>query len=246
MTGGEFAYDSVDALYYNLNKVSLSRGGSYIASPKWLKNKKATVNPKNKDDKCFQCALTVALNYEKIKKDLQRISKIKPFIDQYNWKEIDFPSHGKDWKKFESNNKSIALNILHVPHNTKKIRHASNSKYNLTRENQVILLMITDGEKWHYLAVKSLSTLFREITGNKHGNVYCLNCFQSYTTENKLKKHKKVCENHDYCYVEMPDEYNKILKYNKGQKSMRVPLIIIADLECLLEKMNTCHNNPEK
>ena len=94
--GSEPAYDSVDALYYNLNKVSLSRGGSYIDSPKWIKNKKATINKetmKNNDDKCFQYAVTVVLNYEKIKKDPQRISKIKPFIDQYNWKDINFPSH---------------------------------------------------------------------------------------------------------------------------------------------------------
>ena len=87
MRGRDFVYDSVEALYYNLNKVSLSRGGSYIDSPKWLKNKKATINPKNNYDKCFQYALTVALNYEKIKKDPQRISKIRPFIDQYNWKD---------------------------------------------------------------------------------------------------------------------------------------------------------------
>ena len=63
MRGSEFAYDSVDILYYNLNKVSLNRGGSYIDSPKWLKQK-ATINLKNKDDKCYQYALTVALNYE--------------------------------------------------------------------------------------------------------------------------------------------------------------------------------------
>ena len=118
-----------------------------------VKNKRATINPKNKD-KCFQCVLTVALNYGKIKKDPQRISNIKPFIDQYNWNEIDFPSHIKDWKRFESNNKSVAHNILYVSYNTEKIRHAYKSKYNLTRESQVILLMITDGEKW-YLAVKS-------------------------------------------------------------------------------------------
>ena len=155
MRGREFAYDSVDALYYNLNKVSLSRGRSYIDSPKWLKNKKATINPKNKDDKCFQYALTVALSYEQIEKDPQRISKIKPFN-------------------------------------------------------------------------------------------YCLNCFQSYTTENKLKKHKKVRENHDYSYVEMPEEDNEVLKYNQGEKSTRVPVIIYVDLESLLKKMNTCHNNPEK
>ena len=132
-----------------------------------------------------------------------------------------------------------------MPHNTEKIRHAYKSKYNLNRENQVILLMITDGERWHYLAVKSLSALFRGITNNI-GDFYCLNCFCSYRTENKLKRHKKVCENHDYCYVEMPEEDNKILKYNHREKSMKVSFTIYADLECLLEKTNTCHNNPEK
>ena len=75
---------------------------------------------------------------------------------------------------------------------TEKITHVYKSKYNLIHENQVILLTITDGEKWHYLVVKSLSPLFREITGNNRGEIYCLNCFQSYTTKNKLKKHKKV------------------------------------------------------
>ena len=73
LRGSEFVYDSVDSLYYNLNGKSLSRGGSYIDSPKWLKNKKTTINPKNYDDKCFKYALTVALNYEQIKKDPQRI-----------------------------------------------------------------------------------------------------------------------------------------------------------------------------
>ena len=100
------------------------------------------------------------MNYEQIKKDPQRISKIKPFIDQQSWKEIDFPSHRKDWKKFESNNKSIDFNILYVPHNNKKVRHSYKSKYNLNRENQVILLMITDDKKWRYLAVNSLPVLF--------------------------------------------------------------------------------------
>ena len=84
------------------------------------------------------------------------------------------------------------------------------------------------------------------ITGNNNGAFYCLNCFRLYTTENKLEKHKKVCKNHDYCYVEMPKEGNKILKYNLSEKSMSAPFAIYADLECLLEKMSTCHNNPKK
>ena len=125
------------------------------------------MNPKNNDDKCFQYAFIDALNYQNIKNNPERISKIKSFIDQYNWKEINFPSQKEGWKKFESNNKSTALNILFVPYNTKEIRYAYTSKYNLKWEDEVILLMITDGEKWHYLAVKNLSALLRGITGNK-------------------------------------------------------------------------------
>ena len=135
---------------------------------------------------------------------------------------------------------------MYVPYNAKEIRHAYKSKYNLKCENQVIPLMITDGEKSHYLAIKSLSALLRGITGNNNGDFYCLNCFRSYTTKDKLKKHKNVCKNHDHCYVEMPKEDNKILKYNHSEQSMRAPFVIYADLECLLEEMSTCHNNPEK
>ena len=105
--------------------------------------------------------------------------------------------------------------------------------------------MITDGKKWYYLAVKSLSVLLRGITSNQNG-YFCLNCFHSYSTKNKLKKHERVCYDHDYCYVEMPNDNNKILKYNQGEKSMKAPFIIYADLECLLEKMHSCQNNPEK
>ena len=117
---------------------------------------------------------------------------------------------------------------------------------NISGESQVILLMITDGEKWHYLAVKLLPALFRGITSNHKEDFYCLNCFHSYSAENKLKNHKKLCENHDYYYVEMPEKDNKILKYNQRGKFLNVPFVIYANLESLLEKMNTCHNNPEK
>ena len=154
MKGSEFVFDSVNSLYYELHEISLNKSGSCIDGSKWLKNKKATIKPKNDDDNLFQSAITVALNHEQIKKDPQRITEIKRFIDQCSWKEIDFPSHKKDWNEFENNNKTLAPNILYIPHNTEEIRHVFNSKYNLNRENQVIFLMITDGKKWHYLAVK--------------------------------------------------------------------------------------------
>ena len=109
MKKSEFIFDSVDLLYYNVHRISLNRGGSYIVSPNWLKNKKAATNPKINDDKCFQYAGTPALNHEQIKKDPERISKIKPFIDQYNWREIEFPSHKKDWKRFALNKEVFVI-----------------------------------------------------------------------------------------------------------------------------------------
>ena len=84
MKGSEFIFDSVGVLYYNLNKISPNRYGSNTDSPEWLKNKNSTINLKDNDDKCFQYAVAVALNPKTIVKDLQRISKIKPFIGQYN------------------------------------------------------------------------------------------------------------------------------------------------------------------
>ena len=120
------------------------------------------------------------------------------------------------------------------------------SKYDLIHEEQIILLMITDGEKWHYLTVKNLSGLLRGITSTHYGDFHCLNCFRSYRTKRKLELHKKIWENHDYCKVEMPAKGNNIIKYNHGEKSMKVPFVIYADLECLLEKMSTCINNPNE
>ena len=156
-----------------------------------------------------------------------------------------FPSTSKDWKKFECNNK-VALNILYVPYNTKKINIAYKSKNNLTQKSQIILLMISDGQKWHYLVVKNLSGLLRGITSNHKEDFYCLNCFHSYRTKSKLEAHKKICENHDYAHVEMPTKNNNIIKYNHGEKSMKLPFVIYADLECLLEKMSTRINNPNE
>ena len=245
MRGSEFEFDGVNFLYYDFNKTSINRGGSYIDSPKWLKDKRSTINLKNNDDKCFQYAVTLALNLDKIKKDPQRVSKVKPFIEKYNWEDIDFPSTSKDWKKFECNNK-VALNILYVPYNTKQINIANKSKNNLTQKRQIILLMISDGQKWHYLVVKNLSRLLRGITSNHKEHFYCLNCFHSYRTENKLEAHKKTCENHDYCHVEMPTKNNNTIKYDHGEKSMKLPFLIYTDLECLLEKMSTCINNPNE
>ena len=245
MRGSDFIFNGINYLFYDFNRVSTSKGGSYIESPKWLKDKKCAINQKNNDNKCFQYAATLALNFNKIDKHPQRISKIKSFIENHNWNDINFPATKKDWNKFEVNNKDVALNILYVSFNTKKIEITYKSKYNLVRDNQIILLMISNGENRHYLAVKSLSRLLRGITSNHDGDYYCLNCFHSYRTENKLNAPRKICENNEYCNIEMPSPNNNLIKYNQGDKSLKLPFIIYADLECLLKKIDTCQNNTD-
>ena len=247
--GSNFVFESVDSLTYHIHKINLKRGRSYKKSPEWILNKRATINPKSKDNKCFQYAITAALSHQKIENHPERISYIKPFIDQYNWKGIDFAARIKDWKKFEQNNTTIVLNIIYVPLNTKTLNLAYKSKYNRKRENQVVLLMITDSNeigKWHYIPltsvltdngfnrpIRSLSRLFRRITSNNNGDFYCLGCLHSFRPDNALKKHERLCNNYDYCDIEMPYSANNTLKYIHGENSLKVPWVIYADFECL-------------
>ena len=125
--------------------------------------------------------------------------------------------------------------------------------------------MITDNkqsdeiDKWHYIALKSdsidngfnrpirsLSKLFRGITSNNNRDFYCLGCLHSFRTDNALKRHERLCNNHNYCHIEMPIRDNNTLKHNHGEKSLNVPWVIYADFECLLIKQQLCQNNPEE
>ena len=109
--------------------------------------------------------------------------------------------------------------------------------------------MITDSNeigKWHYIPltsvltdnglnrpIRSLSRLFRRITSNNNGDFYCLGCLHSLRPDNALKKHERLCNNYDYCDIEMPYSANNTLKYIHGENSLKVPWVIYADFECL-------------
>ena len=234
--GSDFVFESVDSLSYHIHKTSLKSGNSYIKSPKWILNKRATINPKNNDNKCFQYSITAALNHQNIENHPERISNIKPFIDKYNWKDIDFPARIKDWEKFEKNNKEIALNIIYTAPNKEKIKLAYKSKYNRKRKNQVVLLMITNGKqsdgtnKLHYIVLKSvrtdnefdhpirsLSRLFRAITSKIMEIFIVWVVYTLFKPITHLKKHERLCDNHGYCHIEMPTNDNNTLKYIVGK-----------------------------
>ena len=86
--------------------------------------------------------------------------------------------------------------------------------------------MITNEEKWHYLAVKKLSALLKGIISKYHGDFYWLNYFDSFAAEKNLESHKKVCENKDFYNVIMPSKGTKILQFNQYQKSDKAPFIM--------------------
>ena len=106
--------------------------------------------------------------------------------------------------------------------------------------------MISDGKKQHYLAVTNLSALLEKKSSNPDEDFYCLNCFNSYTSKNKLKEQEEICNNHNSCHIEMPKWVEKILKYDAIEKSLEAPFAIYLDLVCLLKKEQSCENNPQK
>ena len=153
--GSDFVFNLMD---YKLHRVCLNRGGSYIKSPEWLENKKATINPKNKnDDECLRWSIISALNYNDImKKEFENIFK------KIKHEGKDFSLYKRDWENFEQNNESIALNVLFSSKDSEEITLLYKSEYNLERENKVLLLMINDddNEKYYYFAVKSKLELY--------------------------------------------------------------------------------------
>ena len=118
---------------------------SEINSLGWLICKKEAIVNNNSS---FQNILDDASKYQDIKTNPERMSKLKPSINKYNWEGIDFPAEPKDWKKFEKNNKTIVLNALYLPHNAKTVSVAYRSEYDNKCKKQVILLMITEGKKF--------------------------------------------------------------------------------------------------
>ena len=151
--GSKFIPESVELLYYYCQKINIRRAESYLMSPDWTVNKKATINPKNEgDNKCFQWSIISVLISNKIKeKELKKILKFKR-VNTY------FSSYQRDWE-FEQNNTSIALNILFVSYNSEEIKFAYKLNYNKCK-NQVILLMINkEANNCYYFAVKNLSEL---------------------------------------------------------------------------------------
>ena len=174
--------------------MNLTRGSSYLPLPDWLAQKGAIINPKNLDLECFKWATIAAMNWEEISRNPQRISKLKGFEDDLDWTGIGFPVSLRKIKKFESRNQ-ISINVLTVEGKQIYICRKGGDYDRIAN-----LMLITEGNRKHYVAIKSLSRLLSS-KNNKHNGAqyFCTNCLQGYSNESSRDEHVGYCKTMRWC-----------------------------------------------
>ena len=159
LRNSKFVFDRL-VFGYGFPQTKPTRGSSYIPLPDWLTKKKAIINPRNSDMECFKWAVITATTWEEIDRDHQRISKLRRYENDFDWDGIEFPVSFKDIKRFESRNE-ITINILAVE-DKKGYICRKGKEYTRT----VNLMLITDGNRKHYVAIKSLGDYYLVRTVN--------------------------------------------------------------------------------
>ena len=222
--------------------ITLQRGSSYIRLPDWISRKKAIINIRNNDDKCFIWCVLRYLN-PKPKND-DRFTDLKKNENTLNTKGIKFPMKVKDITKFEALNPSIpGINVFSVNENNKfyPLRMA---KRNL--QGSIDLFLHEEDGKSHYSLIKHFSRLFRsQITSRTNGQIYiCKKCFTHHSKEELFQKHIEYCSTNETVAVKVPSR-NTMLHFKNYYKQLPIPFVVYADFECFTKPMNTCCPNPE-
>ena len=227
----------IHTVEYNPNK-----GSSYIDLPSWIKNKKAIINIKNKDDKCFLWCILRYLHPKE--RDAEWIGDLKKYEYSLNTKSINFPMDVKDIKKFEKLNPQLPEINVFYEEDKNDIRPAREVKRDC--KNTIDLFLIEEDGKKHYTLVKNFHRLIRsQKTKSKDGKIFiCKRCFSHSTKEELLDKHIKYCSNNKTAVVKMP-EPNTYLYFKNYYKQLPIPFVVYADFECFTKPMNTCSPNPK-
>ena len=245
--GSGWVFVEVESLALHADKWSPINGSSYIDLPKELKNRKAIINMKNEDNKCFLWCVLRVLNPKD--RDAERIDKdLKSKENTLNMEGIPYPVEFKDINRFEKQNPDISISILGYSKDERvyplRISKYTKSKKEDERKHNIILLLIKNGENSHYCIVKNLSALLSTQI-NKHGHklYFCLNCLNSYDCPEKLEHHKEYCSEKENIKINMPPP-GSFLKFNNFLYSEKAPFAIYADFESLIKPLDNCEPNP--
>ena len=241
--GSGWRFEKVIKLVLHTTKWDIVNAGSYIELPQALKNRKAIINMKNQDDKCFMWCVLRALNLKD--RDNERIDNdLKSKVDILNMEGIQYPVSLRGIDRFEHLNPEISITVLGY-NEEEKVYPLKVSKYTGC-EHDIVLLLIKDGEKSHYCLVKNISALLSsQINNNDHKRYFCLNCFNSFKSPDSLDKHKEYCYNNECVKISMPPP-NTFLRFKNFRYSEKAPFAIYADFESLIKPMDNCDPDPNR
>ena len=219
-------------------------GGTYLPIPKKLKNKKAIMNVQNKDNECLKWAVRSAMFPPPEGKNPNRPSSY-PVNDGIDWSGIVFPTPVKQIDRLEAQNKDLAINVFGWE-NDCVIVHRISKKENFVP--WINLMLIESGEKQHYCFVKRVSALLYDQSKHRDTKHYCMLCLTGFSREDLLENHKKYCNglNGRPTRIDMPKEKEKMVAFQNHYKQMKVPYVIYADFEVLVEKITLCGLENEK
>ena len=239
--GSGWRFHSIIRLELHTASYNPLRGETWVALPKELANKRAIINPKNEDNKCFLWSVLRKLNPKE--KNSERIDKkLKEKENTLNMEGIEYPVSLKDIDKFESQNPSISVTVL--GYEGKRVYPLRNSN-NTNREHDVILILIEEEGVNYYCLVKDVSHLLSsQVSNHKEKHHFCLRCLNSFWTHKSLNKHLEYCGNHEAVKINMPEK-GTMLKFKNYYRGEKVPFIIYADFESCIKSIHTCDLNPE-
>ena len=244
LRNSKVVFDRILHMDIDFHRLNLTRGSSYIPLPDWLMKKKAIINPRNSDMKCFKWAIITAMKWEEIGNNPERISKLKRYENEFNWEEIKYPVSFKDITKFEKNNE-ISVNILAIEN--RKIYICRKGRDYDRNVNWMLIADVENPNKKHYVPVKSLSRLLSNQNSKHNGLQYfCVNCLNGFESEIIRNDHYEYCKHKDSVRVEMPTKDKSIVKYTVGQYQFKVPFVIYADFESILVPVSSAAGDTGK
>jgi len=217
------------------------RGSSYIALPAYINNKKACINVQNNDEKCFQWALLSALFPVPSKDHPNRTSKYESHVGKLDWSGINFPTPVPQARVFEKNNSQVSINIFEWKQSKKTTERSERQgtyrplyHTDQRREKHVDLLLISEGDKYHYVWIRSFNRLMYDQSKHKENKFFCTNCFHACTSQAVLDKHLADCKGNGWSKAETVD---KIIKFENHKNELPTGFVIYADSEALIERM---------
>ena len=232
---------SVINLELHTTRYNPLRGETWIPLPKELANKKVIINMKNEDNKCFLWCVLRALN-PKDGNPERLDKKLKEKENTLNMEGIEYPVSLKDLNKFENQNPTISITVFGYE---RKIVYPLRNSDNMDREHKIRLMLIEKDGVQHYCLVKNPSCLLSSQVSKHNGKKYfCDRCLNPFWCEQSLNKHLEFCSNHEAVKIEMPKK-DSILKFKNYYNSEKVPFMIYADMESLLNPIQSCEPNPQ-